>query len=114
MASKTRFFTLRAQFIEAAIVEYGVITREMICGTFGVAAVTASRDLLAYRERNGGLIYNNSLKQWERASDFKLTPGLLHMQADSLLLRIEQLFKVKIMPVAVRVRMGVKQVKGDA
>ncbi|WP_337049752.1 hypothetical protein [Serratia fonticola] len=105
MSSEKRFSKLRMQFIEAAIIVHGVISRGMICSVFGVATPTASLDLKAYREQNSGLVFNYSMKQWERGSDFQPSPGLLHMSADTLLLRVEQLFDVKIKPVAVKVRM---------
>lgn len=106
---KNKFTKLRLQFIEAAFIEFGTVNRSLLCETFGISVITASRDMYKYCSFNTGFEYNNSTKQWEKLDTFVPTKGLLSMAPDTLILRIEQLFEIKLAQVAVKTRMGVVQ-----
>lgn len=109
MPDDNKFTVLRLQFIEAAFIVFGIMNRNMICGTFGVSAITASRDMSKYQSLNPGVAYNLCTKQWEKQDSFVPTANLLTMNADTFILRVEQLFDIKLAVVAVRTRIGVIQ-----
>lgn len=103
----SEFALLRLRFIEAILITHGCINRQLIIGMFGVNEPTASRDLRAYRERNGGVVLDRSLKHYVCTNDFMPSKDLLHIEASWFISMIERLFNKKIGMVVQKQNLGV-------